>query len=136
MAERETRNVSILRRNIAANGRLGVVPALLGAMLFAEFFLPRFALHFGPRELSVATIVTLVCVAMLVLTGGVRPDPTRIGLYCIAMVAMLIAAMLVCGAAGYGLGLVVGLAVALGLAGLFVGLVVGFALVYARFRRL
>jgi len=94
MAGRKTRNVSILRRNIAANGRLGVVPALLGAMLFAEFFLPRFALHFGPRELSVATIVTLVCVAMLVLTGGVRPDPTRIGLYCIAMVAMLIAAML------------------------------------------
>jgi len=50
--------------------------------------------------------------------------------------AMLIAAMLICGAAGYGLGSVVGLAVPLGLAGLFVGLVVGFALVYARFRRL
>ena len=50
--------------------------------------------------------------------------------------AMLIAAMLVCGAAGYGLGYVVGLAVPLGLAGLFVGLVVGFALVYARYRRL
>jgi hypothetical protein len=50
--------------------------------------------------------------------------------------AMLIGAMLACGAAGYGLGSVVGLAVPLGLAGLFVGLVVGFALVYARFRRL
>jgi len=49
---------------------------------------------------------------------------------------MLIAAMLVCGAAGYGLGYVVGLAAPLGLAGLFVGLVVGFALVYARFRRI
>jgi hypothetical protein len=50
--------------------------------------------------------------------------------------AMLIGSMLVCAAAGYGLGSVVGLAVPLGLAGLFVGLVVGFALVYARYRRL
>jgi hypothetical protein len=49
---------------------------------------------------------------------------------------MLIAAMLICGAAGYGLGSVIGLAVPLGLAGLFVGLVVGVALVYARFRRI
>jgi hypothetical protein len=50
--------------------------------------------------------------------------------------AMLIAAMLACAAAGYGLGSLAGLAVPLGLAGLFVGLVVGFALVYARYRRL
>jgi len=50
--------------------------------------------------------------------------------------AMLIAAMLICGATGYGLGSVVGLAVPFGLAGLFVGLVVGVALVYARFRRI
>ena len=50
--------------------------------------------------------------------------------------ALLIAAMVGCAAAGYGLGSLAGLAVPLGLAGLFVGLVVGVALVYARFRRL
>ena len=50
--------------------------------------------------------------------------------------AMLIAAIVGCAAAGYGLGSLAGLAVPLGIAGLFVGLVVGFALVYARFRRL
>jgi hypothetical protein len=50
--------------------------------------------------------------------------------------ALLVGAMLACGAAAYGLGSLVGLAVPLGLAGLFAGLVVGFALVYARFRRL
>jgi hypothetical protein len=50
--------------------------------------------------------------------------------------ALLIAALVGCAAAGYGLGSLVDLAVPLGLAGLFLGLVVGFALVYARFRRL
>jgi hypothetical protein len=44
--------------------------------------------------------------------------------------------MVLCAAAGYGLGSLVGLEVPLGLAGLFAGLVVGMALVYARFRRL
>ena len=48
----------------------------------------------------------------------------------------LIAAMVTCAAAGYGLGSLVGLAVPLGLAGLFAGLVAGLALVYARFKRL
>ena len=61
-------------------------------MLFAEFFLPRFALHFGQRELSIAAIVTLVSVAALVVVGGVRPDPVRVGLFCVATGAMLIAA--------------------------------------------
>jgi Putative F0F1-ATPase subunit Ca2+/Mg2+ transporter len=48
----------------------------------------------------------------------------------------LIGSMLACGAAGLGLGSLVGLAVPLGLVGLFVGLIVGFFLVYARFRRI
>ena len=46
----------------------------------------------------------------------------------------MIAAIVGCAAAGYGIGSLVGAAVPLGLAGLFVGLVVGFALVYDRFR--
>jgi hypothetical protein len=50
--------------------------------------------------------------------------------------AFLIASILGCAAAGYGLGSLVGLAVPLGLAGLFVGVVVGVAFVHARFRRL
>jgi hypothetical protein len=49
---------------------------------------------------------------------------------------VLIAAMLICAAAGFGLGSLIGLAVPLGLAGLFVGLVVGFLLVHARYRRI
>ena len=94
MAERKFPSVSILRRTIAADRRLGIVSALLGTMLFAEFFLPRFAFHFGQRELSIAAIVTLMCVAMLVLVGGIRPDPTRFGLYCITAGSMIVAAML------------------------------------------
>jgi cation transporter-like permease len=50
--------------------------------------------------------------------------------------ALMVGAMLVVAAVGYGLGSLVGIAIPLGLAGLFVGLVVGFALVYARFRRI
>jgi hypothetical protein len=49
---------------------------------------------------------------------------------------MLVAAILICGGIGFGLGSLVGLAVPLGLAGLFAGLVVGFRLVYARYRRI
>jgi hypothetical protein len=49
---------------------------------------------------------------------------------------VLIAAMLVCAAAGFGIGSLFGFAVPLGLAGLFAGLVVGFRLVYARYRRI
>jgi hypothetical protein len=46
----------------------------------------------------------------------------------------MIAAIITCGAVGYGIGSLVGAAVPLGLAGLFAGLVVGFAVVHARFR--
>lgn len=49
---------------------------------------------------------------------------------------MLIVTMLICAAAGAGLGSLFGLAVPLGLAGLFAGLVVGFLLVYSRYRRI
>jgi hypothetical protein len=50
--------------------------------------------------------------------------------------ALLIASIVACAAAGYGLGSLMGLAVPLGLAGFFVGVVVGVAFVHARFRRL
>jgi hypothetical protein len=48
--------------------------------------------------------------------------------------SVLIAAMLLCGAVGYGIGSLVDLSVPLGLAGLFAGFGVGMALVYVRFR--
>ena len=48
----------------------------------------------------------------------------------------LVGAMVGCGAAGFGLGSLVGLAVPLGLAGLFCGIVGGMVLVHARFKRL
>lgn len=47
---------------------------------------------------------------------------------------MVVAAMTTGGAAGYGLGSLVGLGVPIGLIGLFAGIVGGLALVYARFR--
>jgi hypothetical protein len=50
--------------------------------------------------------------------------------------ALLIAAIVGCAAAGFGLGSLVSLAVPLGIAGFFLGVVVGVALVHARFRRL
>lgn len=46
----------------------------------------------------------------------------------------MIAAILGCAAAGYGIGSLIGAAVPLGLVGLFAGLVVGFVVVHARFR--
>ena len=94
MAHRQAASVSILRRNITTNGRVSFIPAMLGLMLFAEFFLPRFALHLGQRELSVAAIVTFGCVAMLVLVGGLRPDPTRTGLFFLTMASMLVSVLL------------------------------------------
>jgi hypothetical protein len=48
--------------------------------------------------------------------------------------ALMIAAIVGCAAAGYGLGSVFGAAVPIGLVGLFCGLVVGFLVVHARFR--
>lgn len=94
MVELEAPSVSILRPSMQARQSAGVVPALLATMLFAEFFLPRFALHFGQRELSIDVIVTLVSAAILVLVGGVRPEPTRVALFFAAITCMLVAAIL------------------------------------------
>ena len=47
----------------------------------------------------------------------------------------MIGSIVGCAAVGYGIGLLVGIAVPLGLGGFFAGLVVGFAVVHARFRR-
>src|SRR5579872_5743618 len=63
MALKTVSNVSILRRSEPLGGSHTIVVALLGAMLFAQFFLPRFALHFGQRELSFDVIVMLVSAA-------------------------------------------------------------------------
>src|SRR5919201_2118329 len=49
---------------------------------------------------------------------------------------LLLGAMIVCAAVGFGLGSLVDLAVPVGLVGLFAGVVVGFALVHARYRRI
>ncbi len=49
---------------------------------------------------------------------------------------LLIGSIVLCGAIGYGIGSLVGLAVPLGLIGLFAGVFGGLGLVYARFRAL
>jgi hypothetical protein len=54
----------------------------------------------------------------------------------VAAGGLLIGPMVACGAAGYGLGSLVDIAVPLGLVGFFAGLGVGFFLVHARFRRI
>lgn len=61
------------------------------------------------------------------MTDPSRPSPVGAGL-------TLVAAMLLCGALGLGVGGLVGWAVPLGIAGLFAGTGAGFALVYTRFR--
>lgn len=55
------------------------------------------------------------------------PDPRGAGV-------TLVAAVLLCGAVGLGIGALVGLPVPFALAGFFAGLAVGFALVYSRFK--
>jgi hypothetical protein len=57
-----------------------------------------------------------------------RTDPAAAG-------AMLVATIVSCAGAGFGIGALIGFPVPLGLVGLFVGLIAGFALVYARFKR-
>jgi len=47
---------------------------------------------------------------------------------------MLLATIVLCSAAGFGLGALIGVAVPLGLAGVFLGLIGGVAVVYARFK--
>jgi hypothetical protein len=49
---------------------------------------------------------------------------------------MVVAAMLIGGLSGYGIGSLVGIEVPLGLVGLFAGIAAGLGLVYARFRDL
>ena len=49
---------------------------------------------------------------------------------------LLIGSMVLCGAAGYGIGSLAGLEIPAGIGGLFVGVFVGLGLVYARFRAL
>lgn len=60
---------------------------------------------------------------------GPRADAATAGI-------TLVAAMILCAGAGYGLGSLVGLAVPLGLIGLFAGVVAGLVLVYVRYRGL
>jgi hypothetical protein len=47
---------------------------------------------------------------------------------------MVVAAMVIGGSSGYGLGSLMGIAVPLGLVGMFAGIAAGLGLVYARFR--
>ena len=58
-----------------------------------------------------------------------RRDPAVAG-------AMLLATIVLCAAAAFGIGALIGFAVPFGLGGFFIGLIAGFALVHARFRRI
>ncbi len=61
------------------------------------------------------------------MSGPSRKNPAGAGL-------AMVATMVLCGGARFGVGALVGLAAPPGLAGLFAGLAVGFALVHERFR--
>jgi hypothetical protein len=50
--------------------------------------------------------------------------------------AYMVSSLILCGAAGYGVGSLVGLEVAAGIVGLLAGFVAGMALVYVRYRRI
>ena len=58
MIEAASPSVSFLRRDVPRERSPGVAPALLGTMLVAALILPRFALTFGQRELSLTVVVT------------------------------------------------------------------------------
>lgn len=61
-------------------------------------------------------------------------QPPRGGADAAAAGFMVVASIVACAAAGYGLGSLIGLAVPIGLVGLFAGIFAGFALVYVRYR--
>ena len=63
-----------------------------------------------------------------------QEPPTRMDAATAGM--SLVGAMVGCGAVGFGLGSLVGLAVPIGLVGLFAGIVGGMVLVHARFKRI
>lgn len=64
------------------------------------------------------------------------PEPSKPTMRAASAGSMLVAAIVLCAAIGYGLGALVGAAVPLLLLGLFVGPIVGVLLVRARFRDL
>ena len=64
------------------------------------------------------------------------PEPSKPTMRAASAGSMLVAAIVLCAAVGYGLGSLIGAAVPLLLAGLFVGPIVGVLLVRARFRDL
>lgn len=64
------------------------------------------------------------------------PDPSKPTMRAASAGSMLIAAIVLCALAGYGLGALVGAPVPLLLVGLFVGPIVGVLLVRSRFRDL
>jgi len=94
MTEAQSSSVSFLRPMAAGPRTLGVAPAFLGAMLVAALLLPRFALTFGQRELSLTVVISLTSVAVLAVMGELRLDPVRVGLFCLAIACMLVSAML------------------------------------------
>ncbi len=94
MYEASGSHVTYLRQEASAARPGGVAPALIGTILVAALILPRFALTFGQRELSLTVVVTLVSVAILVVMGELRVSPARMGLFCLAIACMLISAML------------------------------------------
>lgn len=94
MTETAGARVSFLRQETATSRPLGLAPTLIGTILVAALILPRFALTFGQRELSLTVVATLVSVAIMAILGELRVNPVRMGLFCLAIACMLISAML------------------------------------------
>ena len=98
MTEMQGSSVSFLRPERAGAFSFAVTPVMLTAMLVGALILPRFALTFGQRELSATVVISLISVAVLAVTGELRLNPIRVGLFCLAIAAMLLSAMLGAGA--------------------------------------
>src|SRR5258707_15373699 len=94
MIEAAGSDVTILRQQASLSRPGGVAPALISTILVAALILPRFALTFGQRELSLTVVVTLVSVAILAGMGELRGKPAPVGVFFLATARMLTPALL------------------------------------------
>ncbi|MGE0745896.1 MAG: hypothetical protein AB7K86_11640 [Rhodospirillales bacterium] len=64
----------------------------MATMLVAAYFLPRFAVGLGERELPLTLVVTLICIALLLITGGLRLSTARLIGFAVAAACLIAAA--------------------------------------------
>jgi len=86
------------RQDVPANSapgvrRAGATLPLVATMLVAAYVLPRFAIGLGERELPLTLAVTLCCLALLTITGGLRLSTPRLIGFAVAAACLIASAV-------------------------------------------